>query len=78
MTVSYRLPMRDVVLRHRTFPVRPPPAVQMLVLEDNRHQVTVDDTVDIARPGIEEEGPEDIITRRVQFSSDGIGNVGVT
>ena len=52
----------DVVLRHRTFPVRPPPAVQMLVLEDNRHQVSVEDTVDIARPGIEEEGPEGVIT----------------
>ena len=70
----------DVVLLHRTFPVRPPPAVQMLILEDNRHQITLLDQAhgDPARPGIEEEGPEGVITRRVHFTSEGIGNVGGT
>ena len=68
----------DVVLLRRAFPVQPPPAVQTLVLEDNRRQITVEDTGDKTRPAIKKEGPEDVVTRWVHFTSDGIGNAGVT
>ena len=68
----------DIVLLRGALPVRPPPALQTLVFEDNWRQITVGDIGDKACPAIEEEGPEDVVTCWVHFTSEWIGNAGVT